>query len=188
MNCEERAYGNLLVELRQEFPKFKIVWKSDSWLMRLIDQFLWCITFGMQCTFMTHYISTIGCTVYVPNRWCTKSAVARMIVLRHERVHMRQRRAYTFPLYAFLYLFFPLPGGLAYFRTLFEMEAYEETIRATVDLVPGGAEIVRSHKAKAKMVEYFTGPGYFWMWPFRARIEHWYDHTVDSALANTPAE
>lgn len=188
MTCESCAYDNLLAEIRQEFPKFKIVRKAESRLMRLIGWFLWCITFGLQSTFMTHYISTVGCTVYVPDMWRAKSSTTRMIVLRHERVHMRQRRSYTFPLYAFLYLFFPIPGGLAYFRTLFEMEAYEETIRATVDLVPDGAEIVRSHKAKAAMIENFIGPGYFWMWPFRARIEHWYDHTVDRALANTPAE
>lgn len=188
MTCEGRAYDALLAEIRQEFPRFKIVSKSDSRLMWFIDRFLWCVTFGMQCTFMTHYVSVVGYTVYVPRMWFTKSDIARMIVLRHERVHMRQRRAYTFPLYAFLYLLFPLPGGLAYFRALFEMEAYEETIRATVDLVPSGAEIVRSPKARARMIEQFIGPGYFWMWPFRARIEQWYDRAVDRALVNTPAE
>ncbi len=182
------AYAELVRSMKQEFPSFQIVRKSESRLMKFINFILCFITFGLQCTFMTHYISTVGYTVYVPDRWYSNNDIARMIVLRHERVHMRQRRAFTLPFYAFLYLLFPLPCGLAYFRTLFEMEAYEETIRATVELYPNGVDLVRMDRAKQQMVENFTGPGYFWMWPFKKRVEAWYDVAVSRALVNQPAE
>ena len=63
------------------------------------------------------------------------------------------------------------------------MEAYEETIKATVELYPNGAALVLKPASRRQMVENFTGPGYFWMWPFRRRVERWYDDTVARALA-----
>lgn len=177
------SYVELFVEIRKEFPSFKLVRKRDSRLMKLIAGFLRLITLGRQSTFQTSYITTIGCTVYAPESWFDSGDTNRIITLRHERVHMRQRRMFTMPLFTFLYLLFPLPGGLAYFRTMFEMEAYEETIRATVELYPNGAQLVLKREAKLQMVENFIGPGYFWMWPFRERIERWYDDTVTKVLA-----
>lgn len=177
------GYQDLLGELREEFPSFKLVWKEDSRCMRCISFVLMCLTFGLQRQFQTHYITTIGYTVYLPAGWEKLSDIARMVILRHERVHMRQRRSLTLVGYTLLYVFLPLPGFLAYFRTLFEMEAYEETIQATVELYPNGAALVMTKAAKDQMVANFVGPGYFWMWPFRERIEYWYDHTVARILA-----
>ena len=182
-DCSGCSYNELLVEIRKEFPTFKMLWKEDSRLMKFIAGFMRLITFGKQCTFQTKYITTIGCAVYVPDSWRETSDINRMITLRHERVHMRQRRRLTMPLYAFLYLFFPLPGGLAYFRAKFEMEAYEETIRAVVELYADGARLVRNHEARQQMIEAFVGAPYFWMWPFKKRMERWYDTTVTKVLS-----
>lgn len=183
-NCAGCGYEDVLIALRHEFPAFKIVWKEESWLMKLIAGFLYFITFGMQRTFQTEYITTIGCTVYVPDRWRLHSDIAKTIVLRHERVHMRQRARLTLPLFTLLYLFLPLPGGLSYFRAKFEMEAYAETIKATVELYPNGAQLVLRSDAKRQMLSNFIGPAYFWMWPFRKYMERWYDDTVAKALAS----
>jgi hypothetical protein len=183
MSCESCSYKLLLLEIKQEFPAFEVVKKRDSWLMSLIARALFCLTLGKVTNFRQDFITTIGCKVYVPDTWEVGSYIRRMIILRHERVHMRQRRRYTMPLYALLYLFLPLPGGLAYFRALFEMEAYEETIAATVELYPDGATIVRDPRQRRAMVSNFIGPWYFWMWPFRNRIEEWYDGACDRAIA-----
>ncbi len=182
------GYIELLDEIREEFPDFKIVWKHDSKLMKWLGRILWFLTFGAVTTFQTKYITVIGCTMYVPEGWGSYADATRMIILRHERVHMRQRRALTIPLYLFLYLCCPLPAFLAYFRTRFEMEAYEETIRATVELLPTGYEAVMKQAFKDKIVNDFIGPGYCWMWPFRKCIEGWYDATVSRVLADQPAE
>jgi len=182
-DCVGCNYEDTLSDIRAEFPAFKLVWKEDSLLMKFIAGFLFLITFGRQRTFQTAYITTIGCSVYVPEGWRLTRDISRIITLRHERVHMRQRRKYSMLLFSFLYLLFPLPGGLAYFRAKFEMEAFEETIKATVELYPNGAQLVLRPDARTQMIENFTGPGYFWMWPFRAHMERWYDAAVAKVLA-----
>lgn len=181
-DCAGCTYEDTLRDIKREFPAFRLLWKEESRLMKFIAGFLLFITFGKQKTFQTAYVTTIGCTIYVPDSWKQLPDINRIITLRHERVHMRQRQRFTMPVFTLLYLLFPLPGGLAYFRTMFEMEAYEETIRATLELYPNGAALLMKPAVRASMVDNFTGPSYFWMWPFRARVERWYDATVAQAL------
>ena len=188
MSFARTAYSDLLDDMHSEFDSFKIVWKKDSWLMKFISGFLRVITFNQQKTFLTQYITTIGYTVYVPDSWSEGEDVGRIVTLRHERVHMRQRRSLTMPLYTFLYLLCPLPLGLAYFRAKFEMEAYEETLKALVELLASGEAIIKHPDYRARLIENFTGAGYFWMWPFRGYMERWYDKAVEKALAAQPAE
>lgn len=180
--CEGCTYEGTLREIKKEFPGFKLLWKEESRLMKFIAGFLLFITFGQQKSFQTRYVTTIGYTVYVPDSWKHLPDISRIITLRHERVHMRQRQRLTLPLFTLLYLLVPLPGGLAYFRTLFEMEAYEESIKATLELYPNGAALLMRPSVRAQMVDHFTTASYFWMWPFRGRVERWYDSTVAHAL------
>ena len=163
--------------IKTEFPNFKLVQKSESKLMQIIDVFLKIITFGQMRSFMRDFVTTIGTTVYVPSRWDTWPVPSKMAVLRHERVHMRQSRRYGRVLYSFLYLFFPLPVGLAYFRMLLEKEAYEESLRAYVEYY--GLQIFKDGEVKDSMVKHFTTAEYFWMWPFRKSLEKWFDDVVD---------
>jgi hypothetical protein len=172
--------ADVSAEITAEFPGFKIVLKTDSAMMRAIDVFLRVITLGKMASFMDSYITTIGLTVYVPSDWDAFKDEQIARILRHERVHMRQARRYSRPLFSFLYLFFPLPGFLAYFRAKFEMEAYEETMRATAEQV--GQWILDDPKFRAGIVGHFTGPEYFWMWPFKSRVERWYDEASKRIL------
>lgn len=164
--------------MRQEFPTFSVAMKRDSRLMKIISVVLTVVTLGSMRTFMTDFITTIGNTVYVPDDWYQGDDVPRMIVLRHERVHMRQKKQYGMVLFSLMYLLFPLPGGLAYFRTKFEREAYAETIRATVELFSDGKYMVRATSYRAFMLSQFDGPAYFWMWPFHASNGRWYDSVI----------
>lgn len=166
----------LVDSIRQEFPRFRIVRKSDSVLSKLIDVALKIVTLGAQREYLTHYHTVIGDTLYVPLSWERTSDVDRAILLRHERVHLRQRRRLGMPLMAFLYLipFFPL--GLAYGRARLEWEAYTETLRATAELA--GLEAARSPALRDQIVGRFTGGAYGWMWPFRRTVERWYDRVI----------
>ncbi len=169
---------DLLLEIRKEFPKFRLVDKSTSRLMVAIDLFLKVITLWRMKSFMRSFTTTIGYTVYVPSVWNLRPPKSRKIVLRHERVHMRQRRRWGL-LYPFAYLFFPVPILWAYCRMRFEMEAYEESLRAIAEYYGAAAftaQLKRSH------IEHFTGPEYFWTWPWRGRIERWYDQAAARAL------
>lgn len=163
-------------ELRREFPLFKIVPKEGDAFSALIDAALRIITFGGQRQYLTHYHTVIGYTLYVPASWSQGTDLDRLILLRHERVHMRQRRRYGMFGMAFLYLVPVFPLGLAYGRARLEWEAYEETLRATAEHL--GIEVARSPQLRAKLIERFTGPDYGWMWPFPETVGRWIDEAI----------
>ena len=177
-----------IAETAREFPGFRIVAKRESALSKLIDLGLKIVTFGGQRDYMTHYHTVLGNTLYTPASWDETPDLDRLITLRHERVHLRQRRRLTFPLMAFLYLIPFFPVGLAYGRARLEWEAYEETLSATAELRGVGA--LRSCELREHIVQRFTGADYGWMWPFRGAVERWYDKAVakiESAVRGAPA-
>lgn len=175
--------GRFIETIRDEFPTFRIVSKHGHWPSRLIDLALKALTFGGQRSYLTRYHTVIGNTLYVPPTWEQMGDLDRVILLRHERVHLRQRRRYGSMLMTFLYLipFFPL--GLAYGRARIEWEAYEETLRATAEL--HGLEAASSPYLRAHIVARFTGPDYGWMWPFERSVQAWYDRAIASLSSNS---
>jgi hypothetical protein len=175
----------LLADMHREFPHFRIVDKAGNAFSSLIDGALRLVTFGAQRHYLTRYHTVIGDTLYVCGAWHSMSDVARVILLRHERVHLRQRRRYGMPLFAALYLlpFFPL--GLAYGRARLEWEAYTETLRATAELC--GIEALADGALRREIVRRFVGGDYGWMWPFSRTIERWYDQAVTEIARATPS-
>ena len=165
-----------VADIEREFPAFRIVPKAGNGFSRLIDVALKVVTLGGQRRYMTHYHTVIGDTLYVPETWERMGEVDRVILLRHERVHLRQRRRYGFLGMALIYLIPLLPLGLAYGRARLEWEAYEETLRATAEHY--GIEAVRSGPLREGIVARFTGPDYGWMWPFPRAVQRWYDRAV----------
>jgi hypothetical protein len=163
--------AELEAEIRAEFPKFKVVPKSESGLMEAINAFLLIVSFGQAKSFMTGYATTIGTTVYVTPTWPARPDADKAILLRHERVHMRQAKRYTRLLFSLLYLLPFLPVGLAWFRARFELEAYEETIRATYETY--GRQAVFAKEFRDRIARQFTGPGYMFMWPFPKTVDRW---------------
>lgn len=152
--------------------------------MKVLDTLLRVITLGAMRGFMTDFITTIGYTVYVNTGWEELSDVSKAIIIRHERVHMRQRRKYGGFLFSCMYLLLPLPCLFAYCRRQFEMEAYAETLLAIVELSPGRIPELKGAKYKERTVGYFVGSSYFWTWPFRRQVENWYDGALKKALAS----
>lgn len=166
-----------LGEIRTEFPRFRIVPKAESRLSRLIDVALKAITLGRQSRFLTDYHTVLGETLYVPPGWSQAAPLDRAITLRHERVHLRQRRRLTTVGMALVYLLPILPLGLAYGRARLEWAAYRETILATAELK--GLAAARSPALRRRIVEQFTSAAYGWMWPFPWVVRRW----IDAALA-----
>ena len=175
-------YESLLGIVKEEFPDFEIIKKDNSSLMKVIDVFLRTITFGRMKRFMTDFITTIGHRVYVPADWDDNSPATKSSTIRHERVHMRQGKKYGKFLFSLLYIALPFPTLFAYFRTKFEKEAYEETLR-TVNEYYGPS--IFTPGLKEKIVSLFVGPEYFWMWYRKKDIESWYDETVKKILNNS---
>jgi len=170
------AAEHLVAAIRQEFPDFRIVPKAGHRLSRAIDLGLKLITLGRQEGYLTHYHTVLGDTLYVPTSWAAATDIERMIILRHERVHLRQRRRLGGWLMALVYLVPFLPLGLAYGRARLEWEAYRETLRATAEYL--GLETIKSPLYRARIVERFTGADYGWMWPFPSVVGRWYDEVV----------
>jgi hypothetical protein len=166
-------FERFVSEIHKEFPAFRIVHKESDALSRVIDVALRVVTLGAQNRYLSEYHTVIGDTLYVPPTWDQLSDVDRVILLRHERVHLRQRRRFGFPLMAFLYLipFFPL--GLAYGRAKMEWEAYAETLRATAEL--RGLDAACAPALRERIVGRFTSGDYGWMWPFPRTVARWYD-------------
>lgn len=143
---------------------------------RGIHRFLVVVTVGQMRDYLESYQTTIGKTVYVTSDWDDWSPERRYVTMRHEAIHLRQFRKYSLPVMAVLYVFLPLPVGLAWFRAHFEREAYAESIRAAAEV--WGADYPRRPEYRKHIVDQFVGPSYGWMWPFRKSVERWYDRVL----------
>ncbi len=175
-------YDALVLALRAEFPRFRIVRKDRSALHKAIHYTLFVATAGRMRTYLDSYQTTIGATVYVTSDWDDWDPDRRYVTLRHEAIHLRQFRSYTLPGMALLYIFLPLPIGLAWFRAHFEKQAYEESIRAAAEV--WGPHHPRRDDYRRHVIDQFTGASYGWMWPFRAGLERWYDRVLASVPAS----
>lgn len=162
-----------------EFPAFVVRPKTSSTLQRAIDVALRVVTFNRMTTYLSHYHTVLFGTLWVPASWEVMNDLDRYVLLRHERVHLRQRRRLGDVVMTFVYLipFFPL--GLAYGRARIEWEAYEETIAATVEV--RGVDAARA--LRSPIVARFVGPDYGWMWPFPATVGRWFDASLERAAA-----
>jgi hypothetical protein len=169
------TYEKVLAETQKEFPDFKLVPKKKSCLMKVIDVCLRIITLNMQKSFLDKYITTLGCTVYTPSSWMDLPWQYRTSILRHERVHMRQSKKYTRLIYSLAYLFWPVPTVFAWFRKSFELEAYEETMRA--DLEYRGPAVF-TIQYEEWIISQFTSAAYFWTWPWKSSLRRWYKSTM----------
>lgn len=175
-----RLHEELLTDLQREFPTFAVVPKRGDTLQRFIALLLAVVTLGGQRHYLTRYHTVLFGKLYVPDAWGSVDDAARYILLRHERVHLRQRRRMGDVVMAFVYLvpFFPL--FLAWGRARIEWEAYVETIRATAEV--HGLDAARA--LEDDIVRRYVGPDYGWMWPFPGAVRRWF-HEV---LANLEAE
>lgn len=169
-------YTRILKEIEQEFPEFDIIQKKDSTFMKVLDVFLKIITFGQMTTFMTGFLTQVGSKLYVPDSWLNRSGYAKAASLRHERVHMRQQARYGQVVFTLMYVCWPLPAILALGRRNIEQEAYAETLRAYAEYY--GLQSVEDNNYKNHVIKHFTSAQYFWTYPFKKKLEVWYDDIV----------
>jgi hypothetical protein len=179
----EQRLATLQSEIAREFPSFRIRPKRTSSLQRAIHVALAIITFGGQRVYLTRYHTVLFGTLWVPDAWDAMSADDKYVLLRHERVHLRQRKRLGDAMMTFVYLvpFFPL--FLAYGRARIEWEAYIETLRATAEVY--GVEAAEGLRHAIK--ERFVGPEYGWMWPFPRAIDRWFDEAMADIRAEASA-
>jgi hypothetical protein len=167
-------HERLLADIHGEFPQFEVLPKRESGLQRAIGRLLAVVTLGGQRHYMTRYHTVLFGKLYVPDAWDAMDDRARYVLLRHERVHLRQRRRMGDVVMAVVYLVPIFPLGLAWGRARIEWEAYVETIVATAEVY--GIDAAR--RLEDEIVRRYAGPDYGWMWPFPSTIRRWFREVI----------
>jgi hypothetical protein len=175
-------------------PEFTIRDKSEpNFLMKVVGAFV--SLFNKD--FNTRYITVIGGTMWVPKGYLARVPDVSLVeLLAHETMHERDRKALGTVLFSFLYLtpqilaVFSLLSLLAiwfspywllcllfllcaaplpsFARMYFELRGYRTNVffMRYVD----GIKDEALQPALEYIVRQFTGPYYFFMWPFRKHI------------------
>jgi hypothetical protein len=168
-------HGRLLDEIRREFPSFEIRAKRGDALQRAIGLALAVVTLGGQRAYMSRYHTVLFGKLYVPDSWDRMIDDDRYVLLRHERVHLRQRRRMGDLTMAFVYLVPILPLFVAWGRARIEWEAYVETIRATAEV----RGLAAARALEDEIVRRYVGPDYGWMWPFPRAVRGWFAEVIE---------
>ena len=166
--------------IRAEFPKFELVDKRHSTLMKVISKVLF-----FNPNFMTKFITVIGNKVYVPSLpWKITNPYGAIEILCHEWVHMKDAKSMKF-MFKFLYLFpqiFAILAPLGFWnpwfflallcaapipapwRTKLELRGYTMSMAIKWWL--------RKEEPNYDWyVEQFVGPNYYYMWPFKKNMK-----------------
>jgi hypothetical protein len=182
----EQKLAALLASMTRRARPVQVVPKHKYFHQRAVAWVLWALTFGGQRTYLTHYVTTLGHTIYVPedfDRWAPARALE---VLRHELVHVAQFERWGFLGMVLLYGLLPLPAGLAYGRARLEWEAYRETLRAIAEIE--GLAAAKNPTLHDEIVLRFTGPDYGWMWPFSNAVRRWIAEEIAAIERGAPTE
>ncbi|HEV3193084.1 MAG TPA: hypothetical protein VGY54_21400 [Polyangiaceae bacterium] len=166
--------SRLLAEIRREFPDFGIRRKRESAWQRAIGLVLRILTFGGQRHYVSRYHTVLFGKLYVSDAWDEMTDDARYVLLRHERVHLDQRRRMGDLAMAIVYILIFFPIVFAWGRARIEWEAYVETIRATAEVF--GLEAARG--LEPEIVRRYVGPDYGWMWPFPGAVKSWFREVI----------
>lgn len=167
-----------------------LVYKQDSWLMRFISKVLF-----FNKDFMDNYITTIGSTIYVPN----KDLYMANSVIAHEVVHKCDYDRYGYLNVGFMYMspqwfgiatIFLLPVTIL--LSIFHSQIWLYSLLGLTFLFPlpsPGRRWVEMRGYAATIavmywdgrfndlddldwiIKKFTGPDYYWMWPFKSHIK-----------------
>lgn len=182
------SFDKFLKKLQEDTPKFNIKYKNESKFMKFLGALLF-----FNKGFMTKYVTTIGSTVYYPDKLFIEKEKVAIEILAHEFVHTKDsNKSFLFsPLYLFpqilapFMLFFmfasiwlglglfalfilPLPAP---FRMHYEVRGY------TMSLFMINKFLVDQNKdqEERRKVLYdiagninknFTSFAYYLMWPF----------------------
>jgi len=93
---DQQAVRELEETIRQDIPKFKVVFKDKSWLMKVCG----FLVRPFNAEFMARFTTTLGDTVYFPTtEWYGARPDRAIRVLAHEYVHLYDdKRHWTFQL------------------------------------------------------------------------------------------
>lgn len=202
-----KMLNDLIDEARIKYPGFNVIRKKDSLLMKAIGGFLRLVSFGKMDRF-DRFFTTVYKTVYTGSRWDLMDSRSKYLIMVHELKHIDQmyRCGLGSPVLGFivhggLYLFAWLPIGLAYFRMIFEAEAYAVDTAEELKLIhkesgsrvefenglSRGAYLFKVFQYPIQAIsediaDYLTGPSYLWAWHSRKGVKEKFMYFIKRAL------
>lgn len=165
LTCEANSQYNVQVFAKDR--KWRRLWLIIDSLLEILSQ-------GKNVSFYRKCTTTIGPYVFFPAGWESKRAdLVDCVTLQHEIEHVKQFRRcgggnawLGVPLFALLYLLFPVPVGLAWFRYSAERTAYKKSVEAWKGY---GVNVNPTY-----YIETLSGPTYLWPWP-AAWVRKWFE-------------
>lgn len=171
-------------------PEHKIVYKTDSALMRFLGKLMF-----FNKSFMTDFTTTLGHTIYLTNpQYAKLHPVTLKVTIAHELVHIRDYQrlggflfvlmygcpqilaplaillAFLFPWWiAVLWAVVCLSPVPAYFRMQLEKKAYTFSLYAMYLLSSKYGFNIDFDSNIDHFVENFTKSNYYFMWPMFSR-------------------
>src|SRR3954454_10457735 len=88
--ADRARLAKLVASLAQRARPVRIVKKGAAWHQKAAAVALKILTFGGQRTFLSHYVTTLGHTIYVPDDFDDWAPGHCWEILRHELVHVAQ--------------------------------------------------------------------------------------------------
>lgn len=182
----------LIEIIKKDFPDFEVIDKKQSTLMSVLSKVLF-----FNKKFMTHYTTTVGNKIYVPDLSFLDDEDNAFIVLAHEYVHMCDNKRLG-PLFKLLYLspqIFALLSLFAFWnitwlwcllfllplpspgRTWFEYRGYSMSMACYYFLYGVKPEV-------KWYLDYFSTSLYYWMCPFRDYLAGELDKSLDDIVNN----
>jgi len=182
----------LIEIIKKDFPDFEVIDKKQSTLMSVLSKVLF-----FNKKFMTHYTTTVGNKIYVPDLSFLDDEDNAFIVLAHEYVHMCDNKRLG-PLFKLLYLSPQIFAPLSLFafwnitwlwcllfllplpspgRTWFEYRGYSMSMACYYFLYGVKPEV-------KWYLDYFSTSLYYWMCPFRDYLAGELDKSLDDIVNN----
>lgn len=179
------SFETTVEEARKYFPDLQVKYKDESLFIKFLGTLLF-----FNKDFMTSYTTTIGSTIYFPNRDFVKLRDnSSTVILLHELVHVKDSNKIGKLLFSSLYLspqilallclplllvswkisllflLFALPFP-SYYRMHFEKRAYLSSLYVTKLLADKKGFEANLDKHSAFFINQFKGSYYYFMWPF----------------------
>jgi len=198
----------VLAKAKEFFPDLEIKYKDESTLMKIVG-----VALFFNKSFMTNFTTTLGSTIYFPNRKFEQlRPLSAIVILLHELVHVHDAKKWSRVLFSFLYMF-PLLMSLlllplllvswkiflplivlslcpvpAYFRMLFEKRAYLVSLYCTYQLSVKKQFTSNLESASASYLKNFKDSSYYFMWIFKNIDKDFADAVVKVKAGQKPYE
>ena len=194
---------SFVAHIRSLLPKYRILRKKDSTLMKILNVLLFFVP-----NFMTRFTTTVASTVYLTDNLMNEDSDAVISILAHEAQHVYDKNRITAVPYTLMYLApqilvlcsllsilaiwfsnawlwsllslvllapIPSPGRMWVERRGYLMSlACHSWLRGEAT----GFRYINSY------VKQFTAKNYYFMWPFGKSLETWFINNLTLAVEN----